>query len=884
MSARREVSLDSALAGKRLRSAVNRLKMTRNLSLGDEGKGRWPTLKPGDDTSKRRNKGRILVSAGMYEDVIKCEKLERDHESMVRQFKLRVTASAHHGDGSWITKVISSRRIIAKLARFPGSRWSHAGRVALLLTTLAEEQDLLASSDSSDNDRSLREEVILAFLRKHASRLVRNVDDHRDVATELLGLRTYCQELLKTKAGGLSSIGGDHSLFPATNLQELIHQLTQLDQAEVRENSAVSKCLTENKYRSEARSEAARDKIGWILHPDGDAVRYWRRLLVAVVVGQCVVVPHNLSFRSSRTTAAFDLATDVVFVLDAVVQLHTAYTSRPHAHDNAIPAVVSSRKRIALNYLRRWLLVDVVALYPLAASLRGLVRRRAWHLTLGATKACRLVKGLKAFRVFQTDETTALAGERVVFNYSRYSNAVHLCLVWLLLIGTMHFLACGWHAVTGRDHWTQRYAEYRRETTYESIPMSWLYTMALYESVLILMGEELSLLRDEELIFAIVSILLCSVLLAIVFGQVGLLISTMNEQPRAFNHKMTALHQAMSQSGLPGMLQERIWAYYAYLWKERREVDGRVRIASFLHELPPNLATEVRLFWCRDMIHSVPFFRLYSFQVIQRLVRAVEVELYMPDDYIVLFGQVGHEMFFIKTGTVDVYRVDVAEVNVVAGTKPRPEIDDAPEPGASSIARRITGGRRTSRASDEAPRNDDCVAADVEACDEPRPSTTPRDDDKTLPYTRRTSLKIPPIPPEQKKKIEREHLVRSLRSGEYFGDTALFTRCRRTATVKARTFVTCSIVKRKDLETVLRDHPEAYHKSKEMLRTKYGTQLKSKRGRLLERAFQEAPATPTETSDEAIVRRLGVLESRLRSLDTAISTSRAPQKYSSANP
>ena len=64
------------------------------------------------------------------------------------------------------------------------------------------------------------------------------------------------------------------------------------------------------------------------------------------------------------------------------------------------------------------------------------------------------------------------------------------------------------------------------------------------------------------------------------------------------------------------------------------------------------------------MILNVPFFRLFPSQVVQRLVCAVRVEFYMPDDYIILVGEFGHEMFFIKSGTVDVFRIDEAEVQV----------------------------------------------------------------------------------------------------------------------------------------------------------------------------------------------------------------------------
>ncbi|KAJ8604291.1 hypothetical protein CTAYLR_002507 [Chrysophaeum taylorii] len=998
---------------KTFKSAVRRLKLVRTLTAKAE------------ETESRR--GRLLMSEDMYETMIKCQKVERDHESMVNQFKLRVTASAQQGDSTWIIKALSRKRIVTQL-KYSASVWSHAGRVALLLTTLAEEQDLLAA----EPPQALREDLILAFLRKHCGTLIRNVQDHRDVAIELLSMRTICSEMLQSK--GSMFLSDDAPLFPCSNRQELVSQLAHLEKAEGSEGPfrSVSKVLADNKYRAEPVSSSFssssssfssstskyRNGSMMMLHPDDERVRAWAGLVLVTIVGQVVLVPHNLSFRSTRTTAAFDWLTDVVYLLDVVVQLHVAFrkvvvlrplvttdtpTKSPKNNTNTTrgdeavvkTVVVWNRWRIFANYARLPLVVDAVSLYPF---LRGVFRCWRSKSILGCTttknalavyKIFRLVKGLKLFAAFrsndasETSEATTSSGEGF-FNYSRHANTINLCLVWLLLMCTMHFLACGWHAVTGREHWARRYVEYRKagEVAHDDISMIWLYVMALYESVMILMGEDVLLRRDEELIFAIVAVVVCSVLLAIVFGQVGLLISTMNEQPQAFNRKMAALHEAMSEAGLPGILQERISAYYTYLWKEHRTIDGRVRIAAFLPELSPNLAKEVRLFWCCDMILNVPFFRLYSFQLIQRLVQAIDVELYMPDDYIVLVGQVGHEMFFIKSGTVDVYRVDEAEIQITKKkSKKKKEAPDHHHLGLETgggggvmkgVERRITaafsgrrsngsnkgpsGGAAAAAASiqnnkiseEESDDDDDDSGAsppsvtinraiwidkstkldpvDVEreerAGESPKQQRSSRKSDappaRDLARQQKdcssrftfsgspaaaTSLvsaapwsknhKVAPSEQEKesspssekkeeedkprkaettKKKIEREQIVCSLHAGDYFGDIALLTQCRRTATVKARTFVTCSIIKRAEFDAMLEDYPEMRKKSMEILKSRYGAQMRSKKhGSRLHLAFQQAERSrvPRARDDDArLSTRLGVLESRLRYVNT----------------
>ena len=127
----------------------------------------------------------------------------------------------------------------------------------------------------------------------------------------------------------------------------------------------------------------------------------------------------------------------------------------------------------------------------------------------------------------------------------------------------MHFVACAWHVVASDVHWERRKEEFfgeddakYRRVAYGAISPHWLYVMSLYESVLLLMGEDIDIVEDREMVFAIIVIIVCAVLLAIVFGQVGVLISNMNERPQAYRRKMAMLDDAMVENNLPKVLRD----------------------------------------------------------------------------------------------------------------------------------------------------------------------------------------------------------------------------------------------------------------------------------------------------------------------------------------
>ncbi|KAK7242542.1 hypothetical protein SO694_00017344 [Aureococcus anophagefferens] len=597
---------------------------------GDDGEGKSPTKRPnrlirqltmrtlakrksrdltgeGDSPKspekpeEKKNLGRMLMSAEKFEKIMQSQKLGRDHESMVNQFKLRTTPTAQQGDSSWINRALSSSkhvRVLAPRGERGESGWSHAGRVALILATLAEERDFLRDKSEEDAPRQLREQAILAFLRATCPALVAKVETHHEIADELVALRATLED-----RGVFSVSTGEQHLFQCGTLEEVRAEIERLEAAEKREGwkQAVPRCMMRNWKTStptkEARSGARPDNGTWaslsdaVLDPDGAIARSWGALIVAAVVGQVVVVPFCLSFRAWRAFAPLAWATDALFALDVGVQLRTAF-HRQVAGDAAAAAAEAQVTRSAVE----WSLRRIRENYARGAASPSTPRARAprprgraprggeARVAPAALGALRLAKVLKTFAAFKADTGPGRSRFRDTLQFSKYSNAL--------------------------NHWERRveaFNEHAREdfgddaedagagrSATATSSRRWLYIMAL-TSVLILMGEDIDISAERELAFAIVAIIICAVLLG-----------------------------AAKESEIPNFKGSDL---------------GHFPLLS------PNLAKEVRLFWCRDMILNVPFFRLFPPQVVQRLVCAVRVEFYMPDDYIILVGEFGHGFF-----------------------------------------------------------------------------------------------------------------------------------------------------------------------------------------------------------------------------------------------
>ena len=71
------------------------------------------------------------------------------------------------------------------------------------------------------------------------------------------------------------------------------------------------------------------------------------------------------------------------------------------------------------------------------------------------------------------------------------------------------------------------------------------------------------------------------------------------------------------------------------------------------------------------------------------------------------------------------------------------------------------------------------------------------------------------------RRMQREQILKTLQPGDFFGEIALVSRCPRTATVKARSFVESALVMRCDFEGMLVDHPQKLNRALAMVKSCY---------------------------------------------------------------
>lgn len=265
---------------------------------------------------------------------------------------------------------------------------------------------------------------------------------------------------------------------------------------------------------------------------------------------------------------------------------------------------------------------------------------------LGLLKALRAPRLLRLVRLLRVVKIFKIRPElRRWLQYSRHANLLRLVRLVLGFLVINHYVACIWYGAVASDETKAQ------ETSNNADPLH-LYFASYYLSILVVMGQNITIYDDTEYIFCIFVMVFGAVLMAVVFGNVAILIANYYENQSSHQKKMEWLFASMNRMKLPNELQNRINDYYQAMWERHGTLDGAV--TAFIPELSRNLAYEVELFLRMDMINRAPIFQNCSAKVVQELVMELELQVFMPGDYVVVRGEVGNDMYFVQNGVCEV--------------------------------------------------------------------------------------------------------------------------------------------------------------------------------------------------------------------------------------
>lgn len=390
-------------------------------------------------------------------------------------------------------------------------------------------------------------------------------------------------------------------------------------------------------------------QLGFLLvNPHSTLYKLWQLSTLVLIIYQSIILPYSLAFGWNQNSI-IDSTTNAVFFFDIVIAFNTPLS----VGDSDERDFITDRKEIALKYVTGWFFFDLLACIPFDSLLLWINNYQTTGTTnlnvLGLLKALRIPRLLRLVRLLRVVKVLKIRPEiRRWLQYSRHANLLRLVRLVLSFLVVNHYVACIWFGGIASD-------ELKNQETNQDA--GHMYIVSFYITLLVIMGQNITLYTDAEYLFCIAAMLLGAIVMAVVFGNVAILIANYYENQSNHQKKMEWLFASMTRMKLPMELQNRINDYYQAMWERHGTLDGTV--TAFIPELSRNLAYEVELFLRMDMINRAPIFQSCSAKVVQELVMELELQVFMPGDYIVVRGEVGNDMYFVQNGLCEVIK-DIA--------------------------------------------------------------------------------------------------------------------------------------------------------------------------------------------------------------------------------
>ncbi|XP_059350865.1 cyclic nucleotide-gated cation channel beta-3-like isoform X1 [Daphnia carinata] len=137
---------------------------------------------------------------------------------------------------------------------------------------------------------------------------------------------------------------------------------------------------------------------------------------------------------------------------------------------------------------------------------------------------------------------------------------------------------------------------------------------------------------------------------AAIIGQIRDIMAAAERSTTEYRERLDRTVQLMNRLNLPPKIQDRIRMWFTYSWSMQKTLDEISSLVSLPHNMQMDIAMNVHI----QTLSKVQLFQDCDSAFIRDLVLKLKPVLFLPGDLVCKKGEVGKEMYIVKTGTVQV--------------------------------------------------------------------------------------------------------------------------------------------------------------------------------------------------------------------------------------
>lgn len=183
-------------------------------------------------------------------------------------------------------------------------------------------------------------------------------------------------------------------------------------------------------------------------------------------------------------------------------------------------------------------------------------------------------------------------------------------------------------------------------TTFFDENINFQYWMSIYHAVLLLTGNDIGPRGWFQVAFTAFFITMGALINANMFGQLAVIVSTINRKTTQFHDKIDISNTAMKNLGVPEQLQKRVISFLTYT---QNLLEAQDELKMFLDLISPSLREEVLRCIFAQTLHYNKLFKGKD-DLIHYVTSKLVTRIHLPEDTIIRQGEEGDALYFIAKG------------------------------------------------------------------------------------------------------------------------------------------------------------------------------------------------------------------------------------------
>ena len=435
-----------------------------------------------------------------------------------------------------------------------------------------------------------------------------------------------------------------------------VRALSLLSQREREMTASVTNFGTKFGGRAKSLVQDADDKARgevptrWMyVNPDGQFRSVWDIFQVFVLFYLAWMTPFRVGFDAPAYGPEFWFETlvDVYFIIDVALNFMTGFWLELET----TTVLISDPQQIAVNYLKTWFVIDVLACAPVDLAMRASDGTLGCSFEIGGcdvrtshndSQALKLFKLLRIFRLLKLLRLFRVS--RLVNRYQDvliyYHSFISIGRVNLLVIMISHWIGC----LFGLTHeWDADINKGRR----------WLLSVYwAVQSITSVGYGDIPAVNSSGQVLSIFTMLVGVVLVSWIMTNV---LAAMNpdSSARRFQDRLQYVLAYLKNNQLPAGVAKRVITFYR--WQNMNQFDEK----SVLSDLPAQLRKDIFDNLYTDALLDVPIFRTCTSQFMTEVSLRMSPISFPQFHNVYCQGELGGNMYFITKGGVAMLQREV---------------------------------------------------------------------------------------------------------------------------------------------------------------------------------------------------------------------------------